>query len=494
MINLTAPLAGPHVFRQSQTAISVEWAASEGIRLLDYQTPIYGPPWRWPLEFPTYQATAAVLAKTGLSVEVACRIANLLFFYLSAFALYHLTRLLEASAGAGLAILLCYVFMPFTIVWSRTAMIDFAAVAFALLYSYAFCRWLKRPAGWWWAVASTAAGSLAFLTKVTTMAGWWVFLVLAAAWRYWPTLRSSNGWPRVGSRRVAALATLGLAQFVVPVLVYLRWMVHSAAVRSEGAATKTFSVLNWKRWFFSLESLTSPELHLALGRALWFLVLTAPVALLGMACVVLLRRRPARRSVLFWAASAAALAGILTHFNMLTTHDYYLVAVAPLVAMPMGIVVHEFFRSVPRGRSNLRLALAGALVVAAIANIGLGPAGRYLVRGLTVAEWSRQHQAAWREAVAQQVGPRQHLILAGTETDPRYLYFARRKGLVWRSEMSGQPAVEAMLCSYPFAAIAVSNGQGPERFPWLFSRFGSVEPVTTVGRLHLYAISDGCGS
>lgn len=492
LINLNAPLGGHHVFRQAQTAISVEWAVAEGIRLLDYQTPIYGPPWRWPLEFPTYQVTAAVLAKAGLDVETACRLASLLFFYLSAFLLFQLVQLRGASYPAGLTILLCYLLMPLTVVWSRAAMIDCAAVAFALLYAYAGCRWLDRPEAWWWALASTVSGCLAFLTKVTTMAAWVAFLALLAAWKARRLLRASTEQVRAPTGRSILLLGVGFAQFVIPVAVYLKWMIYSAAVRSQGAATATFSVLKWERWFFDPRQLASADLYLALGRTLWFLVLTAPIAVFAMACVVLMSRRSLRAPFLWWAPPVAALAGTLTHLNMFASHEYYLIGVAPLLAVPMGAAIHEFFCRLRRERPGLGPVLAAVLVSAAAANVGLGPAGRYVVSGFAVAKWNLEHQTAWREAVARHVAPDEFLILAGTETDPRSLYFARRKGLVWRDEMNRQPRVEEMLCSQPFTAIAVKGGNGPDRFPWLFSRFESLVPVEEVGRLQLYAIVVPC--
>src|SRR5271154_4345091 len=51
-----------HGFRQAQTAISAE-SIRNGGPILRYETPVLGPPWSLPFEFPLYQALVALLAR-----------------------------------------------------------------------------------------------------------------------------------------------------------------------------------------------------------------------------------------------------------------------------------------------------------------------------------------------------------------------------------------------------------------------------------------------
>src|SRR3954462_14066832 len=163
--NLSSPLAEDHPFRQTQTAITAWSLVAEGIHPLAYQTPVFGPPWRVPFEFPAFQIVAALITRAGVTnLDVACRVAGLLFFYLSAGFLYSLCRSHIETRSACACIVLAYVWLPFDIFWSRTAMIDYASVAFSLAYMDAFWRWLKRRR----ALDLTLAigfGSLAFLVK-----------------------------------------------------------------------------------------------------------------------------------------------------------------------------------------------------------------------------------------------------------------------------------------------------------------------------------------
>lgn len=54
------PILDAHAFRQTQTALTSYWFVQEGFKL-DYITPVLGPPWEIPLEFPLYQWIAAAL-------------------------------------------------------------------------------------------------------------------------------------------------------------------------------------------------------------------------------------------------------------------------------------------------------------------------------------------------------------------------------------------------------------------------------------------------
>jgi hypothetical protein len=51
-----------HGFRQTQTAISAEFMEHGG-PFLRYPTPIFGPPWSIPFEFPLYQKIVALISE-----------------------------------------------------------------------------------------------------------------------------------------------------------------------------------------------------------------------------------------------------------------------------------------------------------------------------------------------------------------------------------------------------------------------------------------------
>ena len=76
-------LAG-HEFRQGQTALSAFFIAHDQDYSLAYPTPVFGPPWSIPMEFPLYQwATAWLSTKTQWSIVESARALNLACFYLT---------------------------------------------------------------------------------------------------------------------------------------------------------------------------------------------------------------------------------------------------------------------------------------------------------------------------------------------------------------------------------------------------------------------------
>ena len=71
-----ASILDRYEFRQLQTALSIFWMQREGFHV-DYLTPLFGPPWSIPLEFPTYQACVAGLSSlTGLPLEQTGRLVS----------------------------------------------------------------------------------------------------------------------------------------------------------------------------------------------------------------------------------------------------------------------------------------------------------------------------------------------------------------------------------------------------------------------------------
>ena len=88
-----ASILDRYEFRQLQTALSTFWMIRDGYHF-DYLTPLFGPPWSIPMEFPVYQACVAALSgTTGLPLEQAGRLASILFFAATLPAAYDLLAL-----------------------------------------------------------------------------------------------------------------------------------------------------------------------------------------------------------------------------------------------------------------------------------------------------------------------------------------------------------------------------------------------------------------
>ena len=162
-----------HGFRQTQTAISVYYFVHEGFRF-DYITPVLGPPWSIPMEFPLYQwIVAFVVLMTKSAIDQAGRLVSVLFFYACLIPIYLLSREYIKKKSYSLIILSMVLINPVYIFWTRTFMIESTALFLSLSYLYLFTKALEKEK-WRYPVLAIIVGSLAGLTKITTFA---VFLI-----------------------------------------------------------------------------------------------------------------------------------------------------------------------------------------------------------------------------------------------------------------------------------------------------------------------------
>ena len=88
---------------------------------LAYETPILGPPWSIPFEFPLYQWLVALTAKSGLfAVDQAGSFVSELFFFLSLYPLFKILGFLNISPRQRHIILALFCLSPQYLFWSRS--------------------------------------------------------------------------------------------------------------------------------------------------------------------------------------------------------------------------------------------------------------------------------------------------------------------------------------------------------------------------------------
>src|SRR5262249_36283230 len=131
--------------------------------------PLFGPPWECPFEYPVFQIAAAGVDAIAPwnNLDLSIRVTNLIFFYLSAVALYLLARLFFPGPAVALFASAVFLLAPYNLAWSRTSMIEYAATFFALSYLLCFLRWTMNPTRTIF-VTGLCFGVLASLTKITT--------------------------------------------------------------------------------------------------------------------------------------------------------------------------------------------------------------------------------------------------------------------------------------------------------------------------------------
>lgn len=219
-------LSDRHEFRQTQTAITSYYFLHEGFTF-DYKTPVLGRPWTIPFEFPLYQLVASFVCRiTGLPLEVAGRVASMLFFYLSLLTSFLIMGMLKLTKSQG-CIVLCFILInPVLLFWSRTFMIESTALFFSLAFVAAILAALQAYAQnerrfLLFMLCALALGITAGLVKITTFI---VYFMVAGLF----VLDTLYGYiKRKFDRRSLMLLVCSAIVFLVPIVITYLWVRHS---------------------------------------------------------------------------------------------------------------------------------------------------------------------------------------------------------------------------------------------------------------------------
>ncbi len=415
-VGLHHSLLGDHGFRPVQTAITSLFYLRDGLSL-DYRTPVLGPPYEIPLEFPLYQAAVAALVRgTGLDLDFAGRLVSWAFFLAGLPAGYLLLGRMRVPSAHRLLVLAVWLLSPLYIFFSRHFLIESTALTFSLWYLLAFDHFLERPrpiSG----LAAAVCGALAGLVKVTSFV---VFLVAALllmlrAWRAPGRPAAWTLWWRAG------LATL------VPVIATTVWTLHAAAVRHHNPEASFMSSV-FGYWTFG-------DLALRLSPAFWvrtFDVWSGPIlSEAGIALVALyycwLR---GRYRWLVTGCLAAFLSGQLIFSNLYFVHDYYFYPSGLFLAAALGLFLVELLE-----QPGLA---AGAKALFVL-----------VVLGLQVNAYARTFRHEQRTntppppvcGVLQAVTrPDDLVVVVGYDWDPFVPYYAKRPSLMILKGRENDPA------------------------------------------------------
>ncbi len=215
-----------HEFRQVQTALTARSIQETGWSLA-YPTPLFGPPWSAPMEFPLYQVIVATVAKlTGLALEPTGRLIALGFLYLALPACFGLAGLLGLAPPRRWLLLALILVSPVYLYYSRTFLIESTALCAAVWFLYSYLRALA-PGKNRWLAAAVLIGIVAALAKVTTLM---VFLVVAAGATLW--LMAAQ-WRQAPDRWAALRCTVlrALAATVPAVAIGSAWVRYSDTIK-----------------------------------------------------------------------------------------------------------------------------------------------------------------------------------------------------------------------------------------------------------------------
>jgi hypothetical protein len=419
---LSHSLANAHSFRQTQTAMVVREYVRHGIDLRSTPLPVFGAAADVPMELPLFQALAASVAHLGLEPGTAARLTGFVSFQVAAVLLFVLVRRWH-GAGAALATLALFEFVPFSLQWGTASLIDFFAVALALAMVVALDSWLQRGHASA-LVMGTLAAMAAFLVKSTTAPAW-AFLIAISAVR----LVYHSGWN--GSRARIALAGIApLAGIAAAVM----WTQYADRVKSGDPLTRFLTSDALSEWNFgSLEQRMSTATWTTIGDRVTSGIAGAGVLAVALALVVLWTRSRVLEAVALAGWISVAALSPLVFTNLYVVHTYYLIAVLPALVAAVGVALAVVSRRIEwspaRERTALALGVLVTLATTATSAAGLASLSAY------------RYDAPVPDlatAMSENSAPTDRWIMVGCDWDPVYLYYADRTGVMFRSEDVGE--------------------------------------------------------
>ena len=429
------PALRDHSFwwRAAQTESTVYWFQQEGIDLIDYQTPIYGPPWQVPFEFPLFQAMAALIGKIGhLDSEFSSRLAALFSFYLSALFLYLASQKIFRDKFTSHSILFIYLWTPYNIYYSTEPLIDFLALAMGFGYFYLILVWLDNRSKGWNALAAFVCGALGYLIKPSVMPIV-VIPILAAVILdakergYFSrpfTIRSLWGRVKVDLAYWVILAAIG----ILPVLLGYLWTKHADLIKGSSVFTQWLTSTNLPQWYFGTwaQRLNISLWYQYIHQILWFLLPYAffPFALLGFAGL----RKTSLKVALIVPAFALGVFATLSIFLNLFQHEYYYICFTASMAILTGFGIRRFLQLTQKVMPDVIYLAALALLITA----AFCYKNQYRPFRARALDYNNQMAStrAWVREIQQYVSTDEWVVFVEDDWNPLIPYLFERKTMV----------------------------------------------------------------
>ncbi|MCC6416075.1 MAG: hypothetical protein IT582_09210 [Opitutaceae bacterium] len=341
-----ASILDRYEFRQLQTALTAYWLAHDGWSLA-YPTPLFGPPWSIPMEFPSYQMLVAGWHQfTGMPLEQSGRLLSIAMLIFSLPALHDLLAVTRLAHSRRLIVHLAVLTAPVYLFYGRAFMIETTAVCGGVWFLALLRRSLDSPNAFW-IIATTLAAVFTALTKITT----WIVFALPAAVLVLAAWRATAPHQRLRLLPAAALPA------VVGLMVAWWWVRFGDHVKDSNPFTGFLTSRELHTWNFGTWSLrwdwsfwlhlqeTVNDHNLSAG-ALAVALLSATFA-------------PLRARLTAVAACAGFISGPLVFANLYHLHDYYYTANCLLLVGSAGLMIAASWDDprLPRGTNWLALTL-----------------------------------------------------------------------------------------------------------------------------------------
>ena len=405
-----------HSFRQTQTALTAYWFIQGGFKLA-YETPVVGPEWSIPFEFPIYQFLVATASKLlGAPLDFVGRIISYIFLVLCLIPARSITRSLQLPASVFYIFAAVLFSTPVYVYWGRTFMIETTALFFAVAAIKYFIeilidRFSYRSVGLYFVFIT-----LSILQKATT--GLPVLAILSLLFVVADVRKSGSLTRFVFSNRLF----LGVIYFAIPLAIGIVWTLYTDHIKSlnQMGVQLTSSALSPWNWG-SIEQRFSSDLYV---KVLWNRILLTNLAGIFGAALLLLalfsKLGHGRKLIVV----TSILLGVLPLFlftNLHIVHDYYqsanLIFLVYAVAVALGGIL------VPALGAKV---LVPSLVLILTSNY-IALAGGYLPRAKTVFTKGNSRVYAIGEILKRELPQEGQFVAFGNNWSSTLAYIAQRK-------------------------------------------------------------------
>lgn len=429
IVNLDIPIGNDmHAFRQTQTALTVQNYLRDGWSLLHYETPVFGKPWQVLMECPLYQTVVYVVMRIFrmTDTDFACRMAGLLVFYLSAVMLKKVAGML-LQGDAPIYVCCVYLLSAFNIYWSRAAMIDYMSVLFALVYVWGLYSWLLEGSLRTYCIG-LLFGCLGYLLKATTMFPYVYLLVFLILARLVKEIRQDEKGFMAGFcfyLRQNVKRMLLLVQIcIIPVATGGLWTYYADSVKGRSIYTAWLTSANLGSWNYGTlaQKLDFDCWKVIIGRLYGFFGGSTLfwVILAGGGIAVFKKREACIPAYSF----VSCILAIATLFNLYYVHDYYLMAVSPLICMFIGILLYEIKEAVWKEGNTGKICFGVLCAVMLCLQI---QSNRPYIDGIL---HGNKETVGLSGYIQQVTDPEELVVIEGEDWNPVTLYYAQRKGFM----------------------------------------------------------------
>lgn len=317
---LDNPPAEYHGWRQSDTeAMARNFIVGNGSIFYPQLNYDGAPPNYAQLEFQLTTFFIAILYRLFGYYYFLARLVPLVFFLGSAYYLYRLAKDLEGQE-AGWLTLVVYGMFPFSVIFSRAIMPEAAALFFLIGGVYYFLVWQKNERRWTLLLLGAGFTALAISQKIPA-----IYIGVPMAYLVFhkdglAALRKSSVW-------------IFMFLSLVPNILYFIWLEGVAQTNYVTGIATNLLLPAWREGGIALEAWDF--LSKALLRA--YTPLGLLLALVGLFC----QRNRQKRFI--WAWAIAAILEIVFVAAVIQL-DYYLLLIAPLVALLAGFALQRLFR------------------------------------------------------------------------------------------------------------------------------------------------------